>query len=176
MEIKRLEYYKILLVFFVVIAVGCSSNDDEDCVKTITIPQFYIVWNQTYRYDIEQEVPCDVEEIIEPIKIAPLLLEGFTYEVVRFEYTPDTGNNTSRLQFEIKLNNPNNYAVNGVAYFRILSDDLEFSTNYENLVNPPCTTLEANSSCTVTLDVEENRDLGYANSFELLDVEYYITN
>ena len=40
-------------------------------------------------------------------------LKNITYEVLLFEYTPDTGNNSSRLRYEIKFFNPNNVAVKG---------------------------------------------------------------
>jgi hypothetical protein len=38
-------------------------------------------------------------------------IENVTYEVLIFEYTPDTGNNSSRFHYEIKYTNPNNVAI-----------------------------------------------------------------
>jgi hydroxyacyl-ACP dehydratase HTD2-like protein with hotdog domain len=37
--------------------------------------------------------------------------KNVTYEVLIFEYTPDTGNNSSRFHYEIKYTNPNNVAI-----------------------------------------------------------------
>lgn len=175
MKLDLSKYYKIILLLFAISVVSCSSNKQDDCMKTITIPQFYTLENQTYRYDIEQEVPCDTELITEPVSIVPPKLEGFTYEVISFKYTSDTGNNSTKLEFEIKLNNPKGYSVKGFPYFTIKSDSTEFSTKYTGLLTSSCTTISGNSSCTVTLSREENRDLGFANSFELLNVEYYLT-
>ena len=81
---------------------SCSSNEEE-CIKTVTIQQFYTVGNEIHSYNQEIDIPCGVNELTEPVNIEPPLLDGFSYEVINFEYTSDTGNNTTRLQFEIKL-------------------------------------------------------------------------
>ncbi|MEE4001509.1 hypothetical protein V1T75_14285 [Tenacibaculum sp. FZY0031] len=173
---KASKLYQLYIIIGIIFFISCSSNkEEEECMKTVTIPQFYTVGDHIYRYDVEQEVPCDAVLITEPVNIEPPLLEGFTYEVLRFEYTSDTGNNTSRLEFEIKLNNPNNYSVQGIPYFTLSSDDVVYTTNYANLLKVPCTTLNANSSCTVTLDLEENRAVGFPSSLELVTVKYYLT-
>ncbi len=167
----------IKVLFLTLIFFSCSSKDD-DCTKTISIPQIYSVDNQTFSYSyINQEVPCDVLDNQDSVVIEPPKLDNFTYEVLNFNYTPDTGNNTSRLQFEIKLNNNNNTSVNGFPYFTLLSDGIEFSTNYGSFLIPPCNSLDANSSCTVLLELEENHGtIGFANSIQLLDVKYYLTD
>jgi hypothetical protein len=104
-------------------------------------------------------------------------LENFTYEVLNFTFTPDTGNNTSRLQFEIKLNNNNNYSVTGVPILTLVSNGiLEFSTSYSNDASIPCFGIDANSHCILTYDKEESLDYGAANSLTLKNVKYYITN
>tara|TARA_R110000751_G_scaffold241576_2_gene342034 strand:- start:17 stop:493 length:477 start_codon:yes stop_codon:yes gene_type:complete len=154
---------------------SCGSNDD-DCTKTITIPQVYFVGNQSYSYDTTQEVSCDFPEPEDPVITEPPVLENFTYEVLFFTYTQDTGNNTSRLEFEIKLNNNNNFLVEGVPILTIMSDDLLFSGSYSNNASIPCYSLDANSSCILTFEAEDSLDLGVANSLQLLDVKYYLTN
>ncbi len=166
---------KISTILLLLLVVSCSS-DDKNCTKTIEIPQVYIFNNQTYSYNTTQEVACDFPEPQNAITIEPPVLEGFTYEVLSFVYTPDTGNDTSRLQFEIKLINNSTESVSGYPVFTLLNDNIQFSTNYANIITPPCNSLNANSSCIVTLDVEENHILGYPNSVELLNVEYYLTN
>ena len=166
-----------LLFLTAVLLFGCSSNEsDEDCMKTITIPQYYNINNQSYSYNIEQEVSCDTPEPTEPKLIAPPELEGFAYEVLKFEFTPDTGNNTSRLQFEIKLTNPNNYPVSGVPVLTVEVDGLQTKSSFSNNASVPCYEIAANSSCILTYDQEESRDVVIIDSYELVDVQYYITN
>ena len=168
---KHLLFILITVLFF-----SCGSNDD--CMKTIIIPQFYYVNNQSYSYNTTQEVPCDFPEPNEPELTTPPLLENFTYEVLNFTFTPDTGNNTSRLQFEIKLNNNNNYSVTGVPILTLVSNGvLEFSTNYySNYASIPCFGIDANSYCILTYDKEESLGSGELNSLTLKNVKYYLTN
>ena len=144
-------------------------------MKTIVIPQFYTVNNQSYSYDITQEVSCDTPEPTAPKQIEPPQLENFSYEVLKFEFTPDTGNNTSRLQFEIKINNSNDHAVSGVPVLTVDVDGLQQSASFSNYASIPCYEIAANSSCILTYDREESRDIAIVESFELLDVRYYVT-
>lgn len=160
--------FLIAITFF---SFSCASDNEDDCTKTITIPQYYIVYNQTYSYDTTQEVPCDFPEPEDPELIQPPLLENFTYDVLSFNFTPDTGNNTNRLEFEIKLNNPNNYAVNGIPYITLNADGIVSSTGYNT-----CSQINASSSCILTYDVEGSLNLGIINSVELVTVEYFLTN
>lgn len=168
---------KVLLLFLIIsLLSGCKSSDDEDCSKTITIPQFYFVNNQSYSYNITQEVPCDFPEPSVAELIEPPELENFTYEVLNFTFTPETGNNTSRLQFEIKLNNPNSYSVNGVPILTTNTDGLESSGSFSNDASIPCFEIGANSHCILTYDQQSTLDLGIINSIELIDVQYLLTN
>ena len=172
---------KSSLLFLITIAiVSCSSSDDKadhsDCMKTITIPQYYFINNQSYSYETTQEVPCDFPEPTEPELIQAPELEGFTYEVLKFEFTPDTGNNTSRLQFEIKLNNPNAYAVSGVPLLTMNADGLVTTASFSNYASVPCLEIAANSSCILTFDQESSLDLAVINSIQLLNVEYFLIN
>lgn len=173
---------KILILTIVsFVLFGCPEDDlnemEEECTKTITIPQYYIVNNQTYNYETTIEVPCDYPEPTEPELLEePPSMENFSYEVLSFVYTQDTGSNTSRLQFEIQLNNPNDYNVTGVPVLTIVSDELEFAGSYSNNASVPCFELEANSNCVLTYDQEESHDLGIVNSMELISVDYFLTN
>lgn len=167
---------KVPLLLLIILLNGCVSSNEDDCIKTITIPQFYLVNNQLYRYDVTQEVPCDFPEPSDPELIEPPELESFTYEVLKFEFTPDTGNNTSRLQFEIKLNNPNEFSVKGVPIITINSDGLVSSGSFSNEASIPCYGIDANSYCTITYDRESSLDLGLINSIELINVKYLLTN
>lgn len=166
----------LALSFFII--SSCSENNDDDCTKTITIPQIYFVNNQSYNYDIEQDVPCDFEEPTEPEITDPPELENFSYEVLKFLFTPDTGNDTSRLEIEIVLDNNNNYDVTGVPVFTTSSGGLQGTgSGYVNDASQPCLSISANASCIFIYDVEEsNIAIPPDTTIELLDVKYYLTN
>ena len=101
-------------------------------------------------------------------------LENVTYEVILFEFTPDTGNNTSRLRYEIKFSNPNNTAINGFHKITTNADGI-ISSNIAT-DSSPCYLIEANSDCTVSFDEEQSFDIGMVNSIELVSVEYNFEN
>ncbi|GAL61608.1 hypothetical protein [Algibacter lectus] len=101
-------------------------------------------------------------------------LENVTYEVILFEFTPDTGNNTSRLRYEIKFSNPNNTAINGFHKITINADGI-ISSNIAT-DSSPCYLIEANSDCTISFDEEQSFDIGMVNSIELVNVEYNFEN
>ena len=161
-----------LFVIITLLLPGCSN---DDCMKTISIPQYYYVNNQSYSYEIQQEIPCDASELVDAELIEPPKLENFSYEVLKFEYTPDPANNTFRLQMEIKLNNPNDYPVSGIPILTVDIDGLQGSANYDRDASMPCYEIAAGSSCIFTYDQEFSMDLGIINSFQLINVEYLVT-
>jgi hypothetical protein len=152
--------------------LSCSSSGD--CTKTITIPERVIQspTGTSYIPESKQIVPCDYE--ITPIKEG-VKLENLTYDVLLFEFTPDTGKNTSRLQYKIKLNNPNNFIIKGVPKITTDNDGVVTGT-YGVTSSPFCTQIEANSSCTIILDKEYplNPVLGLTKSIKLVTVEYIL--
>lgn len=148
----------------------------DDCMKTITIPQFYFFNGQSYSRDIAQEVPCDFPDPTEPELIEPPLLGNFSYEVINFTFTPDTGNNSFKLEFAIKLKNGNNFDVTGIPIFTLKNDDVTVSGSYDNNLINSCNQIAANSECTVTYSAEESFDIAMVNSIELINVEYLLTN
>ncbi|MCV6630539.1 MAG: hypothetical protein OIF50_11865, partial [Flavobacteriaceae bacterium] len=156
----KIPFKSLFLGVLVVLCAACDSNEDDNCTKTIQIPQFYLVNNQSYRYDTTQEVPCDFPDPTTPKQIDPPALENFSYEVLDFTYTPDTGNNTSRLQFSIKLNNPNNFEATGVPILTIKADEVTFSGSFSKYASVPCLSIAAKASCILTYDMEESLDLG----------------
>ena len=101
-------------------------------------------------------------------------LKAITNNVLFWEYTPDTGNNTSRLRYEIEFHNPNNISING--YYRIKQDADGLITTSISTNKSPCYTIEANSSCTLSFDEQDSHDLGKLNSLSLISVEYNIEN
>ena len=141
------------------------------------MPHYKLENNALNRYYIMEEVPCD---FVAPEDKGPLELKNFTYEVLYFTFTTDTENNTSRLKFEIKLNNPNNYAVEGLPLLtiRAAGDDFEYTGNYSNLASVPCHSIAANSSCTLTYDQDYpfNPDVGAPESIQVVAVKYYVAN
>lgn len=175
---------KISLSVFVALLMvstfsSCSSDDNEDCTKTITIPQVYFVNGQSYSYDIEQEVDCSLAEPEVPQTIEIPFLENFSFQLLNFEYIPDTGNNTSRLAFEITLSNNNDFSVNGFPYLTLESDGLTFSSaSYAQDAINPCLSIEANSNCSFVYDNQFPIDplVGTANSIEFVNVEFIKTN
>jgi hypothetical protein len=168
------KFWTFLLLISLLSA--CGSGGDEDCTKTITIPQFYTVGNQTFNIENTQEVPCNFPEPTTPQLIEPPELSGFTFEVLSFTFTPDTGNNTSRLQFEIRLNNPNDFAASGVPVLTINRDGIETTGSFSNNASVPCLGIPANGSCSLTYDQQESLDLGMIGSVELVSVDYFLTN
>ena len=101
-------------------------------------------------------------------------LKDITYEVILFEFTPDTGNNTSRLKYQIKFNNLNDISINGFHKITLNIDGL-VSSNIASS-SSPCYEISANSSCTINFDEEESFDTGMINSIELVSVEYNFEN
>ncbi|SHF59739.1 hypothetical protein SAMN05444483_101724 [Salegentibacter echinorum] len=167
----------ILLLLLVFLISSCSS--DDDCTKTIIVQYEHVIQTptgSTYLPEVTQEVPCSTPdpenqgEITESAK-----LENFSYEVLSFNYTPDTGNDTSRLQFEIKLMNNNDYTVSGAPILTMQVDDIKVSGSYSSEASSPCYELAANSSCILSFGKEESLELSQAQSVTLLDVEYLLT-
>lgn len=173
--------FKITFIASILLALslslsGCDSK--EECKKKVVMPQGYFIGNQFYTYDILQEVPCDFPEAEIAKEIEPPKLENFSYEVIFFTFTPDTGENTSRLAFQIILNNPNDYDVNGVPVLTIASQGLEFIGGYTRDAINPCYSIAAASSCVFTFDklypIDVN--IGTPQDISLVKVEYFLTN
>ena len=167
-----------MLIMLCSFLMSCPSDDEDECIKTITIPQIYVVGNQSYTTEIQQDVPCDFPEPDEPELIEPPRLENFTYEILSSNYVPDTGNNTTLLQFEIQLNNHSDADVSGIPWITVVTPGLEFSTaSYAEDALNPCLTIDANASCNFIFDQEYPLEpVGAAESFEIINVEYIITD
>ncbi|WP_439151680.1 hypothetical protein [Winogradskyella sp.] len=171
-----IQKLKLLCLNFIVISlIGCSS--DDDCTKTITIPQVYLVGNQYYYNNIEQEVDCDFPEPEEPELVEPPRLENFTYEVLSLVSEINSENNTYTLQFDVQLNNNNNFDVEGLPYFTMFTN-IEFSTaSYINNASNACLDIPANSNCIFSYGIQEPlTGAEVTDNFEILNVEYIITN
>ena len=167
-KIKSLLYLYILIFIF-----SCSS--EKDCTKTIIIQNEFIISGAngtTIIPEITQVVDCsfpepDAPEIIEDLP----KLSNFSYDVLEFNFTSDTGNNTNRLQYKIQLNNLSDKAVKGIPYITKDIDGLiSTEINFGN-----CRELSANSSCIISFDKESSLDLGLIKEISIEKVEYFIT-
>jgi len=164
---------KLFLILLSCFPLGCSSA--EDCTKTITIPSQTIITPSGSSFIPESAavVPCDY--VVTPIQ-EQVPLENFSYEVLNFEFTPDTGNNTNRLKFDIQLNNLNNFTINGFAYITLNVDGTLSSSGFLNGATSSCGQIGPNSSCVFSYEKETSLNLGIVQSIQLVDVNYYLSN
>ncbi|MEN8834878.1 MAG: hypothetical protein ABF265_02540, partial [Polaribacter sp.] len=100
-------------------------------------------------------------------------LEAFSYEVTELNVVPDTGNNTSSVSYKITISNLSDANVKGIPYVTTRINNDSFTSSSANTSN--CLELLANSSCEITYDVESSLNLGSLTSFEIIDVNYLIT-
>jgi hypothetical protein len=102
-------------------------------------------------------------------------LKSVSYEVLFFEFTADTGHNSSRLKYNIKYTNPNSVAVKG---------STAVTLNYDGIILtpikkvPPYIDIEANSSYTESYDVESPFDinLGKTNSIKFVSAKFVLAD
>lgn len=171
-----MKFYKFLfLLIGFTLVYGCSEDKDKDCTKTITnnSQTYWTYGGMVHIPGSSFEVPCDY--VITPI-VESKPIDKFTYEVLNFKFTPDTGKNTNRLQFEIKLNNLNDFAVKGYPMFTVDIDGVVSSAPYLKGAISTCNQIEKKSSCVFTFDVESSLELGKINTIKLVTVKYYLLN
>lgn len=98
-------------------------------------------------------------------------LKTITYEVLLFEFTADTGNNSSRLKYTIKYTNPNNVAVKGSTAVTLDYDGIILAPIKKV---PPYIEIAANSFYTESYDVESpfNINLGKTNSIKFVSTKF----
>jgi hypothetical protein len=166
---------KSIVLFYLIFSILFSCSSAENCTKTITIPSRTIITptGSSYYPELQSVVPCDY--VITPVQ-EQTPLQNFTYEVLNFNFTPDTGNNTNRLKFDIKLNNPNNFVIKGFAYITTNADGVESSSGFLNGAISSCSEINPNSSCIFSFDKQSSLNLGIIQSIQLVNVKYYLTN
>ena len=166
---------KSIVLFYLIFSILFSCSSAENCTKTITIPSRTIITptGSSYYPELQSVVPCDY--VITPVQ-EQTPLQNFTYEVLNFNFTPDTGNNTNRLKFDIKLNNPNNFVIKGFAYITTNVDGVESSSGFLNGAISSCSEINPNSSCIFSFDKQSSLNLGIIQSIQLVNVKYYLTN
>ena len=166
---------KSIVLFYLIFITLVSCSSAENYTKTITIPSRTIITptGSSYYPELQSVVPCDY--VITPVQ-EQIPLQNFTYEVLNFNFTPDTGNNTNRLKFDIKLNNPNNFVIKGFAYITVNADGVESSSGFTNGAISTCSEINPNSSCIFSFDKQSSLSLGLIQSIQLVNVKYYLTN
>ena len=100
-------------------------------------------------------------------------LKEVVVEVLSFEYTPDTGNDTNRLQYKIKFTNSNNFDVQGYYEVFFRNGDLSYSRSSISSSENQCNKIVANSDCTFSFDEQDPLDI-VSGEIELVSVEYTI--
>jgi len=165
----------IMFLCSIVLSTLVSCSTAENCTKTIVIPSRTIITpsGSSYIPETQSVVPCDY--VVTPIQ-EQTPLQNFTYEVLNYNFTPDTGNNTNRLKFDIKLNNPNNFVIKGFAFITVNTDGLESSSGFTNGAISTCNEINPNSSCVFSFDKQASLNLGVLQSIQLVNVKYYLTN
>jgi len=105
-------------------------------------------------------------------KVEEVVLEPITSEVLYFIYTADTGNNSSKLEYQIKFINPNNQDINGFVRITINADGLVSSLIGSD--KSQCYFIAKNDECIFTFEAEDSHDLGKVNNIELVSLEYIL--
>ena len=120
-----------------------------------------------------QEIPCnDPGPDGGELGLNVSYLQNMSVEVIEFIFTPDTGNNTSRLQFKIKISNRNDTRAQGAPILTLLIDGVENKGNFSSHASNPCNEIEANSFCIFTYDKETSLDLAVIENIQLVNVKY----
>jgi len=169
---------KLLLILSITILSSCSSDNDDTqaCTKEIIVQNEFVIQSPsgtTVIPEIKQTVSCDVPdpEVATVITDLPSLTE-FSYEVLDVTVISDTGNNTSKISYSIKLNNLSNVEVKGIPYVTTRINNDPFTSKSANTSS--CLTLGANSSCTITFEAEEPLSTGMISTYSVEDVSYLL--
>ena len=103
------------------------------------------------------------------------LSKDILIEVIFFDFTPDTGNNSQRWRYEIKFINPNDRGIKG-RYEMTTREDGLIKYHFPSTPLSPCIEIDANSECTISFDQEEAFEQGGVSvqSIELVSMEYII--
>ncbi|MFK8060915.1 MAG: hypothetical protein AB8B78_12600 [Polaribacter sp.] len=165
---------KIKLFFFLfllIITFGCS--DGNGCVDRVTIPDNVEKTASGFTFTPSSwiDLPCDYDlsNLLDVSEVSP----NFSFEIVSFKFTPDTGKNTSKLEFEVKLTNNCNKSIEGLPIFIMRIDGVESSKNYiENTNN--CTSFTVNETCNFNYSKETSLETGKVKSLELVAVKFLL--
>tara|TARA_Y100000034_G_scaffold137038_1_gene219177 strand:- start:110795 stop:111325 length:531 start_codon:yes stop_codon:yes gene_type:complete len=174
-----LKLKNLVLLFCVVLLFACSSNSEEnECTKEIIVQYGFTIRTPSGTTSIPQltqEVPCDFPEptVAQTIQELPRL-QNFSYQILSLNVVPDTGNNTSRIEYSVQLNNLSNENVKGIPYITTRVNNQSFTASAPN--NSGCLELQANSSCILNYSVEESHSIAIVTDYVIENVEYLIYN
>lgn len=101
-----------------------------------------------------------------------VLFADVTSELLSFTYTPDTGNSTSRLEYQIRFSNPNNITISGFYSVTIDIDGTE--STMTSTTDSPCYQIAANSTCTFNFDEVTTHLNGVPTNITFVSAEYMI--
>lgn len=169
---RFMKFAKVFfLLFFVAIIFSCSEGNN--CAERITVPDNVIKTSTGYTFEPSYwvDLPCDYD--VTTLLDVSEVLTNFSFEVISFNFNADTGNNTSKLEFEVSLKNNNNFAVEGIPVFLMRTDSVESNENYLGN-NGSCNTINANETCTFNYTKEISLDDEVINSVELVSVKYLL--
>ena len=168
--------YLLLLSVLIFSCTDDNNNEDEKNKCTKDLVTYTSIFGLLHKNIIK--IPCDSVVIKDTVIIAPpnptpqnfTYLENFTYDIISSKFTANTGNNTSKFQLKVKLNNNNDFKVYGFPYFNLKINGKE---SFTPLKKGSCTSIDANSSCIYTYDEEESLEYRL-NSIELISVKYIL--
>ncbi len=179
-KILALKTYVSFFILLTILISSCGSSNtaEESCTKTIIVQYGFTIrtpFGTTIVPEITQEVDCDFPEptVAQSVEQLPRL-QQFSYEIILINVTPDTGNNTSRVEYSVRLNNLSDEDVKGIPYITTRINNQSFTTAGPN--NSGCTELQANSSCVLNYSAEESLNIGLITEFNIENVEYLIYN
>ena len=159
---------------------NCSSKEKEEkeeCRKKIVFEgytQSIPGYAPIYIPSTTMDVPCDYNP--KPMEVNLKEAENFSYKIISFSHTIDTVQHKAHLKFEIQLNNENNYPIQGLPVLTIKDKrgGITFQKSFSKDISS-CNKIDANSSCTFSLDKEYAvKEYETEGKWELIDVNYYI--
>lgn len=161
----------VLIALF--LCTSCAEN--YGCVERVTVADNVTKEGNTFTFTFTPsywvDLPCD--DNITELQNTSEILKNFTYKVLSFNFISDTGNNSSKLNFEIALENNNNFSVEGLPIFTMRIDGVEFNKSYTSETGS-CSTVGANETCILTYDGETSFDVEKIESLELVSVKYLL--
>lgn len=164
-------FFKRLLVLLFVFTFGCS--EENNCVERITVPDNVIKTNLDYTFvpSYWVDLPCDYD--LEDLLDVSTVLKNFSYEVISYNFSLNTVNNTYKIDFIVELKNNNNFDVEGAPIFLMRINGIESNTSYTGN-NGNCNTINANETCTFSYTKEVSLEKENINSLELVSIKYLL--
>jgi hypothetical protein len=166
MKLKQLAF-----LFLSCVCITCADN--YGCVERVTVPDSVLKNGNEFTFEPSYwiDLPCDYDT--STLLDVSDVLQNFSYEIVHYKYTSDTGNTTSKLEFEIVLKNNNSFGVEGLPIFLMRADGVEFNASYTSK-NVSCSSIASNGSCTLKYDKTTTLDLNKIKSLEIVSIKYLL--